>query len=91
MQSFSFNRKENILIPEVNNFRPFTDKNGHEVSGDNLLKSMAKIVEKWETKNKIPVPIADQKFVAWIKQAKIMLDSGMSSDEIFKRTLVRMN
>lgn len=91
MQSFSFNKRQDVLIPEINNFKPFMDKDGNAITGDRLIKIMAKTVDKWETKNKMPVPIPDQKFIGWIKQAAKKLEEGMSSEDIFKQTIVPMH
>lgn len=91
MQSFTFNKRQDVLIPEINNFKPFMDKDGNVITGDRLIRAMAKTIDKWESKNKMPVPIPDQKFIAWVRQASKMLDEGKSSEEIFKQTLVPMH
>jgi len=88
MQSFTFNKKENILIPEVNNFKPLTDKDGKPIVGDKMILGMANVIRKWEEKRKRPVPIPDQKFLAWVLQTAKAISNGESSEEIFQKTLV---
>ena len=88
MESFTFNKRQDVLIPEINNFKPFMDKDGNAITGARLIKIMAKTVDKWEKKNNMPVPIPYQKFIAWVKQAAKELENGKSSEEIFKRTIV---
>lgn len=87
MQKFSFSQKKDVLIPQSDVFRPPLDKDGKPLNGDALLRTMANIATTFEEKNKKPVPIPDQKFVAWLKQAKKLMDEGMTSAEIFSRTL----
>lgn len=91
MQSFTFNKRQDVLIPEINNFKPFTDKDGNPVTGDRLIKVFAKTIDKWEKQNKMPVPIPDQKFISWVRQSAKMIDEGKSSEEIFKQTIVPMH
>lgn len=89
MHKFSFKEKKDLIFLEGASFRPPLDKNGNVMSGDDFLRALGTIAETWEKKNKMPVPISEQKFVAWTKQAKKMLADGISSDEIFSRTIVQ--
>lgn len=88
MNKFTFNKKESLLIPNSGMYKPFKDKNGNELSGDNLIKSLVNVIKAYEKANK-PIPIPDQKFVAWLKQFGKMLNEGVSSEEIMNRTLVK--
>ena len=90
MRKFSFEEHKELLIPTGKNFVPFKDKNGKELDGDKLLLTMNNIIQTWETKYKRPVPIQNQKFIAWVKQAAAMLKQGKSSQEIFSQTLVQI-
>lgn len=87
MQKFTFTEKKDLLIPNNNTFSPPLDANGQPLSGDELIKTFAKIVDKFETDNNRPVPIQDQRFISWLKQAAKLLNEGKSSEEIFKRTI----
>lgn len=89
MRKYSFNEKKNLLIPVNANMRPPLDANGRQIGGDELIKQFGKIITKFEEKNNRPVPIEDQTFIAWVKQACKMLDEGKTSDEIFNKTLVK--
>lgn len=88
MRKFSFSEKKNMLIPNSPLLRPFYDKNGKELSGDEMIHIMANICNKWTKKTKVPVPIPEQKFIAWVKQASKMLNEGIKSEEIFKQTII---
>lgn len=89
MQKFSFKTKKDMIMFENGTYKPFKDKNGNPLSGDELLKQMAVIATEWEKKYGQPVPIPEQNFVAWLKQGKAELDKGMSSEEYFRKTLIR--
>lgn len=89
MQKFTFNRKKDIMIPETNNFSALKDKDGKVLDGDEVIKRFANIAVKYETTYNRPVPIANQKFIAWLKQAKRMLDNGETSEMIFQKTLIQ--
>lgn len=88
MNKFTFNDRKEVIVPDSNNYVPFKDKDGKELKGDDLVKRMASIAENFESTNKRPVPIAEQNFIAWLKQAKKMLDEGKTSEDIFAQTLV---
>lgn len=88
MQKCSFTERKNVLIPNSPLSRPFYDADGNELSGDQLIKTMANMAITWEQKYKKPVPIPEQQFIAWLKQASNLLDKGMSSEEIFEKTLI---
>ena len=88
MQKYSFTEKKDLLIPNTLMSRPFYDKDGKELSGDELIKVMARIADKWQNDTRRPVPIPEQQFVGWVRQASKLLDEGMSSDEIFRKTLI---
>ena len=90
MQKFTFSEKKTLLIPNTNTFRPPLDKNGRPIPPDDLLRTFGKIVTAYEKKTGKPVPIPDQKFVGWIKQFCNQLDSGKTSEEIFKSSLVNI-
>ena len=90
MQKFSFNKREDLLIPATSFFRPIKDGNDKPLSGENLLKAMEKIADKYETENERPVPIPDQKFLAWIRQYNKMASEGMASEKIFQRTISKI-
>lgn len=89
MQKFTFNKKQDLLIPETNMFTPLKNSKGETLSGDETIKRFAKIIDKFERTYNRPVPIAQQNFIAWVKQAKRMLDEGKTSEEIFAQTLVQ--
>ena len=88
MERFTFDRSHTLLTPNSAVFAPPTDSKGRELTPEQLISRMGKICEKWETTQKRPVPIADQKFVNWLKDAKKTIDDGKSIDEYFKETLV---
>lgn len=83
-----FSIKKDTLIPETFSNVMFKDKNGNELSGDDFIRMSAKHIKKFEDKG-IPVPVQNQKFVSWLKQADEMLSQGLSSDEIFEKTLIK--
>ena len=89
MMKYSFEEKKDLLIPVNSNFKPPLDSKGNPLSGDDLLKKMANIAIVFQQKKGRPVPINDQKFVAWLKQAKNLMDSGKTSEEVFRSTLVQ--
>lgn len=87
MQKFSFSEKRNVLIPNQKVYKEFYDKDGKPLSGDGLIHAMAAMADKWEKQTHTPVPIPEQEFVAWIKQASKLLKEGKTSEEIFKQTI----
>lgn len=87
MTEFTFKERKNILIPQADVFRPPCDKDGRQLSGDELIRRMSSVAENFEKKTKRPVPV-EPKFVAWLHQAKDMLGKGISSEEIFAKTIV---
>lgn len=87
MTEFSFKETKNILIPQTDVFRPPLDENGNKLSGDDLLRRMANAADAYEKKNGRPVPV-NPKFVSWVRQAKEMLGKGMTSEQIFAKTIV---
>lgn len=89
VEKFTFKEQKDFLIPESPLFRPLLDKNGFPLNGDETLRAMATCAEQWEKKNEIPVPIAQQNFVKWLKQGKKALDGGMTSEEYFKKTIIK--
>ena len=89
MQKFSFKENKDVLIPESNNFQNFKDKNGNPIVNDALICKFADIAESYETKNRQPVPIEQQSFILWLKEAAGFIRKGGSSEEFFKRTIVR--
>lgn len=88
MQKYSFTEKKGVLIPNSPMSRPFYDKDGKELSGDELIKVMANMADTWEKERGCPVPIPEQQWIAWVKQASNLLDQGMNSEEIFKKTII---
>lgn len=90
MQKFSFNKRTDVLMPETASFRYIKDKNGNNVVDDKLILLMANICDKWEEKNKMPVPIPEQNFIAWLRQARDMIKEGKSSEEVMRRTLIQI-
>lgn len=88
MQKFTFTERKDLLIPNTPMSRPLCDKDGRELSGDDLIRVMADMAEQWQKDTGCPVPIPEQQFVAWVRQASNMLDQGMSSEEIFKKTII---
>ena len=88
MEKFSFKQDRDLLIPNTKNMVFPKDENGREMSGDDFIRKMATIAKSWETKYQRPVPIPDTKFVAWLKQAKSMMDSGESYEDVLRRTVV---
>lgn len=87
MQKFTFSEKKTLLIPNSATFRPMKDKDGKPIMGDALIRRFGKIIEQFEKKGR-PVPIPEQEFVGWIKQANKLLDEGKTSEEIFAMTIV---
>lgn len=90
MQKFSFREQKDMLFPETLNMVFPKDKNGNNLTGEEFIKKMANIVNKWEEKYNMPVPIQEQKFVAWLKQTKNFMDNGMSFEDVLKKTVVFM-
>lgn len=88
MQKFSFKTQKDLLIPQTRTIIAFKDADGNQLSGDELLKRMGNMCEKWESEVGMPVPIPNQRWIAWLKQAKRELDGGMSSDEYFKKSII---
>lgn len=89
LQKFSFKKNNEYILEDGAGFRQPKDEKGNPIVGDDLLRKMADIAVTFEKKNNRPVPIAQQNFIAWLKQAKNQMDKGVSSDEIFRRTIVR--
>ena len=87
MQKFTFSEKKTLLIPNSASFRPMKEKDGTPIVGDNLIRRFGQIITEFENKGR-PVPIPEQSFIGWIKQANRMLDEGKSSEEIFAATVV---
>lgn len=88
MQKFSFKQEKDLLIPETKNMVYPKDSKGNVLSGEEFVKKMAIIAKTWEDKFKRPVPIQDQKFVAWLLQTKNSMDNGKSFETILKETVV---
>lgn len=88
MQKFSFKRNQEYILEDGAGFKQFKDENGNPIVGDEMLKKMAQIALTFEKKNGRPVPIQQQQFIAWLKQAKNLMDKGVSSDEIFRKTII---
>lgn len=89
MNKFTFKEQKDLLLPQTGTQVAFKDKDGKPLSGEELLRRMAVAAEKWEQTEHKPVPIPEQKFIAWLKQGKKCLDEGMSSEEYFEKTLIK--
>lgn len=89
MKKFTFKQEKDMLIPQTGTQVVFKDKDGKELSGEELLKRMAISASKWEKETGTPVPIPEQKFIEWLKQGKKALDDGMSSEEYFQKTIIK--
>lgn len=90
MEKFSFSERKDILIPNQNKMTTLKDENGNPIVGDNLLLKFANIAIEYERKNNAPVPIPDQTFVNWLKDGKKYIEEGGSSEDYFRKTLVKM-
>lgn len=66
--------------------RPLTDKNGRELSGDEIFNELYKFVSEFDNKGQA-VPVSDQRFIAWLRQYKELRDKGQTCDEILKATV----
>ena len=86
MTEFSFKQKQDLLIPQTDVFRPPLDEHGNQLSGDDLIRRMCNAADSYEKKTKHAVPV-DPKVVAWLRQAKDMLGKGMTSEQIFAKTI----
>lgn len=79
--------RNNVLIPTNTSPKCFKDKQGNDLSGDDLIRAFCKVIEKHDKAGK-PVRIPDQKFISWLRQAGEMLSQGKTSEEIFQATIV---
>ena len=87
MQQFTLTEKKTVLMPNSASFRPLKEADGTPITGDNLIRRFGHIIREFESKGR-PVPIPEQSFIGWIKQANKMLDEGKTSEEIFASTIV---
>ncbi len=77
-------KKKEIVSPitPVNILR----EDGTPVIGDDMIRMFDDFIGEVEKSGK-PVPMAEQNFIRWVKQARKLLDDGKSSEEIFKATI----
>lgn len=88
MKTFTFKEKKDILIPEGNMFRPITDKDGKELTGEQIVCKYAALAEKFTKTTGKPVPIQQQGFIAWLKQSAAAIKGGATLETILASTVV---
>lgn len=89
MKSFTFKRSQNVEVPETSTMRPFLDRHGNPLCGEEIVKRVASQIRKYEKDNDAPFPHPDRKFIDWWLQAdEEIRTNGTSYADIVRKTVI---
>lgn len=86
--AFTFKRQQSVEVPETATMRPFLDKNGNVLSGEEIVKRTASQIRKYEKENRKPFPHPDRKFIDWWLQAADEISNGATYADVVQQSVI---